>query len=479
MADTGSNFAGWSGEGCSGTDVCTVTANQARTVTATFDAVSVNHAPSAVDVSATVFQGGSVNLQLSGTDPDGDVLFFFPSTPGRGTMTSASAVSCNGQTPSTCTQTWTYTPISGYTGPDNFTFHVDDAHAISSPPATISITVQPPTADLQVTSFGHTPEPGYQGFSVGYTATVKNVGPSAAAGTSFTLGNAALTGLPTGTTFVSGSVTSSLGPVGSCTQSGSNPVICTLTSPSVPNDGATWTITVFLNMGTTTPTSITVAAEINSTTFDPDSSNNSKSEATTVNAPNGTSVSTDVPPSPNTQTVADAAIVNGTLVTTSSDNTAASMAVPGRGPGGFVRIAEVPCTVPFVCGATPVPRLLAPAAKTSPKPTLIINNTVVQFVPPTSSYYNYQHPFGYTLAYDKTSVVGLKHDSLKVYYVKDDSSVLVQASGCPLILKATTKFPCVVAIRFVKSSNALINGDLRVQLLATYNDPKAGTGGHP
>ncbi|WP_006747300.1 M12 family metallo-peptidase [Thioalkalivibrio paradoxus] len=37
VAEPGSDFAGWSGEGCSGTDTCTVTMSSARSVTATFE----------------------------------------------------------------------------------------------------------------------------------------------------------------------------------------------------------------------------------------------------------------------------------------------------------------------------------------------------------------------------------------------------------------------------------------------------------
>ncbi len=37
VADTGSDFSGWSGEGCSGTGTCQVTMDAARSVTATFD----------------------------------------------------------------------------------------------------------------------------------------------------------------------------------------------------------------------------------------------------------------------------------------------------------------------------------------------------------------------------------------------------------------------------------------------------------
>jgi len=39
VAATGSTFAGWSGEGCSGTSTCTVSMTQAHTVTATFNLV--------------------------------------------------------------------------------------------------------------------------------------------------------------------------------------------------------------------------------------------------------------------------------------------------------------------------------------------------------------------------------------------------------------------------------------------------------
>ena len=37
VAATGSDFSGWSGEGCSGTGTCQVTMDAARSVTATFD----------------------------------------------------------------------------------------------------------------------------------------------------------------------------------------------------------------------------------------------------------------------------------------------------------------------------------------------------------------------------------------------------------------------------------------------------------
>jgi hypothetical protein len=48
-ADAGSTFAGWSGGGCSGTGTCTVSMNQAQSVTATFALAPVSTAPGIYD----------------------------------------------------------------------------------------------------------------------------------------------------------------------------------------------------------------------------------------------------------------------------------------------------------------------------------------------------------------------------------------------------------------------------------------------
>jgi Raf kinase inhibitor-like YbhB/YbcL family protein len=57
-ADPGSTFTGWSGEGCSGTGVCTVTMSAARTVTATFMARPFN-------VTTTSFpSGGTIPVKF-------------------------------------------------------------------------------------------------------------------------------------------------------------------------------------------------------------------------------------------------------------------------------------------------------------------------------------------------------------------------------------------------------------------------------
>ena len=95
QAWSGSTFAGWSGEGCSGTGTCTVTMNAARSVAATFNTVSRT---------LSVFKSGS----------------------GGGTVTSAPAgISCgsdcyerysNGTTVVLAAQAWSGSTFAGWSG---------------------------------------------------------------------------------------------------------------------------------------------------------------------------------------------------------------------------------------------------------------------------------------------------------------------------------------------------------------------------
>ena len=91
----------------------------------------------------------------------------------------------------------TYTPSNGYSGPDNFTFRVNDGQT-SSGSATVSITVTPAVADIATTVTG--PASVFAGVNFSYTLTVTNAGPSSAANVS--VGDA----LPAGATFVSATV---------------------------------------------------------------------------------------------------------------------------------------------------------------------------------------------------------------------------------------------------------------------------------
>jgi hypothetical protein len=88
----------------------------------------VNHAPVSNAQSVIVAKNTAKNIILTGSDVDGDPLTY---AIGTGPTTGG----LSGTPPNV-----TYTPNSSYTGPDSFTFTVNDTH-VSSSPATISITV--------------------------------------------------------------------------------------------------------------------------------------------------------------------------------------------------------------------------------------------------------------------------------------------------------------------------------------------------
>lgn len=105
----------------------------------TVSEVFVNTAPTAAAQAVSVQQDGSVAITLSGSDVDGDNLSYSIGTnPVHGTL--------SGTVPNL-----TYTPASGYTGSDSFTFKVNDGNADSAP-ATVSITVKEAFAFGTVTS---------------------------------------------------------------------------------------------------------------------------------------------------------------------------------------------------------------------------------------------------------------------------------------------------------------------------------------
>lgn len=92
---------------------------------------SVNDKPIATPQSITTIVNVPVIIVLQGSDADGDVLTFTVVTnPTHGALSGSG-------------QNLLYTPASGFTGSDNFTFKVNDG-IVDSDPATVSITVNPP-----------------------------------------------------------------------------------------------------------------------------------------------------------------------------------------------------------------------------------------------------------------------------------------------------------------------------------------------
>jgi Bacterial Ig domain len=119
--------------GFSGTDSFTYTAGDGKaasnTATVSITVRHVNHAPTASAGTVTTDQDTAATMALAASDPDGDVLTYtIVSGPDHGTL-SGSGVSR------------TYTPATGYSGADSFTFKASDG-AVDSNIATVTIAVR-------------------------------------------------------------------------------------------------------------------------------------------------------------------------------------------------------------------------------------------------------------------------------------------------------------------------------------------------
>ena len=114
----------------------------------TINAVSPNQPPVATAQNVSVNEDASVNITLTGTDPNSDTLNF-------ATLTNPTNGTLSGTAPNL-----TYTPNANFSGSDSFTFKANDGTE-NSAPATISITVNPLEEINQwLASFGLSDGPG-------------------------------------------------------------------------------------------------------------------------------------------------------------------------------------------------------------------------------------------------------------------------------------------------------------------------------
>jgi hypothetical protein len=109
----------------------------------------VNLPPVADDDSVDVVQNKFVDITLTGSDPEGSNLTYNVNMPTNGSLLLVT------------NQTYTYTPDTDYTGPDSFTFTVNDGDT-NSEPATVSILVwEQPVVGTILYEEDFTTDPGY------------------------------------------------------------------------------------------------------------------------------------------------------------------------------------------------------------------------------------------------------------------------------------------------------------------------------
>jgi uncharacterized repeat protein (TIGR01451 family) len=202
----------------------------------------VNHPPVANSQSVATPAATAKAITLTGSDVDNDPLTFsIVSGPTNGVLSGLNTTS----------GTVTYTPNTKFSGPDSFTFRVNDG-TTNSPGATVSLTVTS-VADIATTVMGPALVAALSNFN--YTITVTNLGISAASGV------AVSNRLPAAVVFVSASG-GGLNYAGVVTW----PALASLAKGAATN----FTVTVTAPAsGALTNTVFSIA-----TTSDPDSSNN-------------------------------------------------------------------------------------------------------------------------------------------------------------------------------------------------------------
>lgn len=207
----------------------------------------------AVNDSYTVVNNTTVSGNVENNDTGTGITVTSWSNPSHGTLSGKTSAGA-----------FIYTPTSGYTGSDSFTYIITDSTNHTAT-ATVTITVVAPSANLVLTNTDN-PDPVVTGTTLTYTLGVTNNGPQSA--TSLTLTDT----LPTGVIYQSAS-----GAGWSCSQASG---VVTCTNPSLANGGSapvTITVTAPLTVGT-----ITNTATVTSAVTDPTPSNNTNITQTTT-----------------------------------------------------------------------------------------------------------------------------------------------------------------------------------------------------